>query len=679
MSLLGTGVTALNTAQLGLATTMHNISNVNTPGYSRQSTMQATNIAMMTGAGSIGMGVHVQTILRNYDDILNKQVNDAQTKTSEFDAYYGMISRIDNLLADANSGISPMLAGFFQATQDVAANPTLISARQAMTSSAQALATRFQTLENRLAQLYDESNTQISATVNEINAYSSQIANLNEKIIALSAANGHPPNDLLDEREQLALELNKLIRVSSYVDSDNSLNIFIGNGQPLVVNIMTMPLEVRPSAADPERLIIGQRNSVSEFPESYLDGGSLGGILSFRKEALDQAANALGQVAASVALTVNAQQTLGQDLLSAVHGDTGFVDKFFSLNPPKFIPNALNTGTGGLVSVDDFSFNPPKLSESGNFYTDLTTSDYEVRFDAAGNFTVTRLSDRVQVTLTDPATGTSLGQSVPDGTQVSFDGLTLSLNAGSNPGDTYRLEPTREAARNFKVNQDIVADVRRIAAAMPIRTEANPLNTGHATISGGEIVGAGYTNTPPYTPVTFTFNAGPPGQLTASSGTILVNGAPATSPFAYNSGDEITVDGMFRFTISGTPADGDEFRLEANTGGTADSRNMVKIGALQTALTMNGDVNGSKGVSTFQVAYAQLVSDIGTKTKTVLSNAKAQDTVLQQALESKSAVSGVNLDEEAANLLKYQQAYQAAARVMNTVSTLFDTLLSIGA
>ncbi|MDR1888550.1 MAG: flagellar hook-associated protein FlgK [Zoogloeaceae bacterium] len=671
MSLLGTGVSALNTAQLGLSTTMHNISNVNTAGYSRQAIMQATNIAMMTGAGAIGMGVHVQTVLRNYSDILNKQVNDAQTKSSELNAYYSMASRIDNLLADANSGLSPVLAGFFQAIQDVAANPTLVSARQAMTSSAEALVTRFQTLENRLAQLYDETNTQIKSTVDEINAYSGQIAELNEKIIALSAT-GHPPNDLLDQREQLVFELNQLVRVSAYADSDNSLNVFIGNGQPLVVNTTSMKLETRPSSADPERLVVGQKGGVSEFPESYLDGGSLGGLLAFRKETLDQAANSLGQVAASIALTVNAQQALGQDLLGAVSGDAGFVKDFFRLNDPKSIANTLNTGTG---SVTSFTFNPPKMSDSGNYYTELTTSDYEVRFDSSGNFTVTRLSDKSPVELFDPVTGASLGTSVAEGTPVSFDGLRLELSTGHAAGDTYRLEPTREAARNIKVNQDIVADVRRIAAAMPVRAVADPSNTGAATISAGEVVGAGYVIPAP--PITLEYNSA--GQLivaAGSPGSVLVNGAPATFPITYNSGDEITIDG-FKFTITGTPASGDKFTLEANTGGTADSRNMVKIGALQTALTMNGD--GTKGVSTFQVSYAQLVSDIGTRTKTVLSNGKAQDIVLQQAIEAKSSVSGVNLDEEAANLLKYQQAYQAAARVMNTVSTLFDTLISIGA
>ncbi|MDR3055831.1 MAG: flagellar hook-associated protein FlgK, partial [Zoogloeaceae bacterium] len=485
------------------------------------------------------------------------------------------------------------------------------------------------------------------------------------------------PNDLLDAREQLVFELNQLVRVSSYVDSDNSLNVFIGNGQPLVVNIMSMPLEARPSAADPERIVVGQKGTISEFPESYLDGGSLGGLLAFRREALDQAANSLGQVAASIALTVNAQQALGQDLLGAVDGAAGFVAKFFNQPEPKAIPNALNAGTG---SINRFEFDAPKMSDSGNFYTDITTSDYEVRFTRAGGgdftVTVTRLSDKTVVASdTVVASGTVTGAPAV----VSFDGLTLELSGGHAAGDTYLLEPTREAARNIKVNQEIVADVRRIAAAMPIRTTASPDNIGHATISAGEVVGAGYTIPTP--PITLEYNDAT-GQLVVAAGTpgsVLVNGLPSGFPMTYTSGDEITVDG-FKFTITGTPANGDRFTLEANEGGTADSRNMVKIGALQTALTMNGNsVGGTKGVSTFQVAYAQLVSDIGTKTKTVLSNGTAQDTVLQQALESRSTVAGVNLDEEAANLLKYQQAYQAAARVMNTVSTLFDTLLSIGA
>lgn len=660
MSLLNTGVTALGAAQLGLSTTQHNISNANTTGFSRQAIMQASNVPMMTGAGSVGKGVHVSTIVRSYSAVLQNQVTSAQSKTSELDSYYGMISRIDNLLADSTSGLSPTLAGFFQGVQDVAANPSLVSARQSMVSSAQALTTRFRTLEGRLSELHAETNTRIRDTVGLVNSYSQQIALFNEKIVALSSSGGHAPNDLLDQRDQMVLELNKLVRVSTVQDSLGAINVFAGMGQQLVVGNQVVPLEVRPSARDPERYVIAQQGSSAELPDDYLDGGELGGLLKFRNEALDAAANSLGQMAASLALTVNAQQTLGQDLLGNVQGDADFVSQIFRISPPKATENSMNTGTGSVAS---FTFDPPALSPNGNFYTQLTGSNYEVRFVAGGAFTIKRLSDDAVV-----ASGT-------EGTAVNFDGLTLNLSAGHAAGDTYLLQPTREVSRNINVNQDIAADVRKIAAAGPVRTDIVDSNVGTGRISAGEIVSSTYsvpnltltygTNTLSGFPVGTTVNVG------GTDYTITLPGE--TVP--YSSGTQITVNG-FAFEITGTPANGDQFTLGANTGGVADARNIVKIGSLQTANTMNGDLGG--GTATFQVSYAQLVSDIGTKTKTALVDGKAQTTVLEQALAARDAVSGVNLDEEAANLIKYQQAYQAAARMMNTASVLFDTLLSIG-
>ena len=665
MSLLNTGITALNAAQLGIATTQHNIANVNTPGYSRQATVQVSNYALQSGSGAIGQGVRVENIVRSYNAVLGNQLNAAQSQSSALDTYYGMISNIDNLLADSTSGLSPVLSGFFSGVQDVATNPSLVSARQSMVTSGQALTTRFQTLDSRLSQLYDQTNIQIQDSVGQINSYSSQIAKLNNQIVALTAA-GNTPNDLLDQRDQLVLELSKLVRVTTVQDSQGSLNVFAGSGQQLVVGTQTMPLEARPSASDPERYVVAQQGSPNELPETYLDGGSLGGLLSFRSQALDPAANALGQVAASLALTVNAQQALGQDQLGNVAGDTGFVSQFFNISAPKVIPSANNTGTGDAT----LSFQAPKMSSSGNFYTELTGSDYQVRVNAGGTFDVTRLSDGQKVV----TAGTQ-------GTSYDFDGLSLTLSAGHNPGDTYLLEPTREVARNITVNQEISGDVRKIAAAAPLRTAAVSGNTGTATISAGQVVAAGYSI--PTAPVTLTYDAtGSSLSGFPAGSTVTVNGmnypiTANTDPVPYTSNATISVDG-FAFSISGVPAHGDQFTYGANTGGVADARNIVKIGQLQTAQTMNGDASTSNGLSTFAVSYAQLVSDVGTKTKTALTDSTAQATVLQQAQTARDSVSGVNLDEEAANLIKYQQAYQAAARMMTTVSKLFDTLLSIG-
>ncbi|MGB4674671.1 MAG: flagellar hook-associated protein FlgK [Azovibrio sp.] len=739
MSLLSTGVTALNAAQLGLATTQHNISNANTAGFSRQSTVQATNVAMMTGAGAIGQGAHVATVVRSYSAVLQSQVDSAQSKSSQLDTYHSMIARIDNLLADSTSGISPVMAGFFQGVQDVAANPGLVSARQSMVSSAQALVTRFQTLENRLAELHEETNTQIRDTVGLVNSYSKQIALFNEKIVALSTAGRHTPNDLLDQRDQMVVELNKLVRVTTVQDSQGALNVFAGMGQQLVVGNQVVALEVRPSARDPERYVIAQQGSGAELPENYLDGGKLGGVLSFRNQALDQATSTLGQMAASLALTVNAQQQLGQDLLGNVWGDTDFVARIFNISDPKAVANTNNTGTGSIAS---FTFDAPQISSEGNYYTQLASSDYEVRFIAGGNFTVKRLSDDEFIT---PPGGVA-------GPSYSFDGLTLNMNPGHAAGDTYLLQPTREGARNIAVNQDIAADVRKIAAASPVRTDAVSTNTGTGRITSGQVTGDSYETPLTYTAApapgtlsgftvgmtvnvdgtdytitaptdsvpypsggmisfsngfSFHFNGTPsdgdqfglpliqttlPLTLTYDSGTTSLSGFAAgmtvnvdgtdytitapTDSVPYTPGAKISANG-FEFNISGIPSDGDQFTLAANVGGIADARNIVRIGALQTASTMNGDA--SKGVSTFQVSYAQLVSDIGTKTKVAQVDGEAQATVLEQAIAARDAVSGVNLNEEAVNLIKYQQAYQAAAKMMSTASTLFDTLLSIAA
>ncbi|MDR3352748.1 MAG: flagellar hook-associated protein FlgK [Zoogloeaceae bacterium] len=662
MSLLNTGLTALSTAQLGMRTAQHNIANANTPGYSRQAILQATNAAMFTGSGYVGQGVHVETIRRSYSDVLTRQVNMAQSKSSELDTHYAMISRIDSLLADSNSGISPVLAGFFQGVQDVAANPGLVSARQSMVSSAQVLANRFQILDDRLVQLAAETNTQIHSSVELVNTYSARIADLNIQISML-ASTGQPPNDLQDERDQLVLELNKLIRVSTVIDSDGNMNVFAGMGQQVVVGSSAIPLEARPSEANPEQWVIAQKNGM-ELPTSYFDGGSIGGLLAFRNEALTQTNNTLGQLAASIALTVNAQHALGQDLLGNSKSDADFVADFFRISAPKSTANARNTGMG---SVADFHFLPSTLSPEGNYYTQLTGSNYAVQFDTGGSFTVTRLADNALV-----ASGS-------EGTAEEFDGLSLNFAAGHAKGDRYLLQPTCEVGRNLTVNQEIVGDVRKIAAASPVRTETGE-NIGAATISAGEIVDANYVR--PASPIILEYDEGPPGELQLASGSgsptsVLVNGTAVTYPFSfsYNSGDEITIDG-FRFTITGTPADGDTFRIAANTGGLADSRNIVRIGALQTQETMNGD--STKGLATFQVAYAQLVSDIGSRTKSVAVNGDAQRVVLEQSIAARDSVAGVNLDEEWANIMQYQLSYQAAARMMDTVSKMFDVIINIG-
>ena len=669
IGLLNSAVSGMSAAQIGLQTAEHNIANQSTAGFSRQRIIQTSNTAMLTGSGFVGQGTNVSTVERMYSRFLSNQVNSAQTTSSELETYYAQIAQIDNMLADVNSGLSPALQSFFTGLQQVAANPLQLPARQAMLSSAQSLVARFQGLEERLSEIYAGVNSQISTQVATINSYANQIGALNQTIIIAQSSNNQPANDLLDQRDQLVSDLNKLIKVSTTTETNGSFNVYIGTGQQLVVGAQVMTMTAAPSSADPSKFVLGLKSGATtqEMPESLITGGSLGGLLKFRSETLDKTANDLGRNAASLALTFNAQYALGQDLLGQASGDPNFVSNFFTVPTPKVVASSLNPLTSPEVRV---SYSPPPYD--GNFYTDLTNSDY--RLDSNGtSLTLTRLTDNVSWTGVDVTALNAAVTSSPQGSQ----GFTIDVPSSALvTGSSYVIQPTREAARNISVNATIAADARQIAAAAPIRTQLGATNTGSATITAGKVA-TGYTAPAAGSPVTVTYNGG---DLTFPASaypvTVTVNGVAspgspyAAGPVTYVNGATASFSGI-SFEISGSPKNGDTFQIARNSSGVSDSRNALLLGQLQTQNTMSGKT------ASYQTAYAQLVSDVGNKTRQISVTGDAQQALLKQTQTAREALSGVNLDEEAANLIKYQQAYQASAKAFQIGTGLFDTLLGI--
>ena len=668
-SIFGIGVGALQNAQFGLMTTGHNISNVNTDGYNRQRVIMASNIAVLTGAGYVGQGAHVATIERMYSNFLGAQVNQAQTTASSLEAYSAQLAQINNMLADPNSGLSPALSDFFKGVQQVAADPSSLAARQSMLSAAQAMVARYQGIESRLTELYDGVNGQIQGYVGSINSYAEQIAHLNEQIINAQAATNQPPNDLYDQRDQLVADLNKLIGVNTTMNTDGSYNVYIGNGQQLVTRTQVSQLVAVASSEDPSRLIIGLRNATGnqEMPESLISGGSVSGLLAFRSQFLDRAANEMGRVAASMALTFNAQHALGQDLNGNIAGDPNFVGNFFTLSGPKVIANSLNPASAANVTASFIS--PPP--NNGNFYTDLTNSDYQLAYDGT-NYTLTRLSDNVSWSAGSVAALNAAVTASSEGSQ----GFTVAVTGTPTAGSSYLIQPTRELARNIAINPVVAADVRQIAAAAPIRAQAGTTNTGNATISAGT-VSTGYTAPAAGSPITLSYSGGNLTGFPAGAVSVTSNGTTTNYTYPvpdaaipYTNGATVTFSGM-SVQISGTPKNGDTFSIARNSNGVSDNRNALLLGKLQTQSTMAG------GKATYQGSYSQLVSDAGNKGREVQVTLDAQKALLKQAQTVNDSLSGVNLDEEAANLLRYQQAYQAAAKMIDIGSKLLDTILAI--
>ena len=679
------GVSALQVAQLNLSTTSHNIANASTEGYTRQRAIQASNIAVLTGSGYVGSGAHVSTIDRVYSATIANQVNSAQTKVSSLDAYSTEISSLDSLLSDSNTGVSSALTSFFSSVSSVASDPTSLTTRQTFLSAARTLASRFQSTSEQINQQYQTINSEIGGYVSEINSYSKQIATLNQKIIDASAATGQQPNDLLDQRDQIVSSLNQLVGVKTTTNSNGSYNVYFGNGQPLVTSSTASTLTATASSEDPSRIAVGVLTSTGavELPESVISGGSLGGVLSYRSQTLDSAATQLGNIATSVALTVNAQQALGQDLLGNVSGDAGFASTLFSISAPKVVSNSNNPTGAATISA---SFTTPSYSSGGTFYTNLSNSNYRLQYDGT-NLKMTRLSDGTSWSVDWTTSGattsadlvTALNTKVTASTAGS-QGFSVNVSGTLTAGSSYLLEPTGGVADSMAVNSTVAADVRLIAAAAPVNTTASSSNSGSAAITSGSVV-SGYDRS--NLPVTLKYDktTGKLNLLDSTGATISLpvtitkngvsTGPTTTSSITYDSGTTISFKGI-SFKISGTPSDGDQYTVAKNTGGVSDSRNITLIGNLQTGKTMSGNS------ASFATVYSQLVSDVGNKASETDTLLTAQKTVLSDAQSSRDSTSGVNLDEEAADLIKYQQSYQAAAKVLQIASTLFNSILSIG-
>lgn len=647
--IFGISITGLRAAQMGLTTTGHNITNASTPGYNRQQIVQSTNTPLFTGSGFLGQGTNVSTVKRVYSQFLDNQVQAAQTQSSYLDTYYAQISQLDNMLADASAGLSPALQDFFAGVHDVAANPASVPSRQNMLSSSEALVSRFQALNQRFEEIREGVDSQITASVSLINSYAEQIATLNHQVVLAEAGgNGQPPNDILDQRDYLVAELNKEINVSVVKQDDGSYNIFMGKGQALVVGQQALTLSARPMPDDPESMGVAYVNyggSAQMLPQDSLDGGKLGGLLAFRSDTLDPAQNELGRVAIGLAQTFNDQHRLGQDL----NGDLG--GYYFNVRGANGIPGQNAFPSAKVVSNTQNNAASGVPAVTLTDISSVTSSDYTLARSATG-FTLTRLSDNTAL-----FTNAALPQTV--------DGLTIAAPAAFSTGDSWLIQPTREGAGDISV---VISDTAKIAAAAPISTAAAYANTGTGTISAGSVNPPPPTNASLQDNVTIAFIDATHFSVTDNTTSTVLAASVLYAPLA---GASVSYNG-WTAELNGAPAAGDSFTIGPNTGGVSDNRNALLLAGLQTENKLAG------GTATYQSAYSQIVSSVGVKSRDINVTGQAQASLVTQTQQAQQSMSGVNLDEEAANLLRYQQAYQASGKMMQIATTLFETLLSLG-
>ena len=656
-NLLSIGNQALQANQSALNTVGQNISNVNTEGYSRQ----RVDFVSLQDRG----GVFVNDIERISDEFMVRQVWSDTSNYNFYSKTESFANELDNLLAAESTSLSNAMNEYFGALQTAVDDPTSLPSRQLFLAQADALATRINAMDESLTRQNESINAQIDSVISQINSITPQIATLNADIERFSASNS-VPNEMYDQRDRLIEQLAGFVDISTSFDANGSVDIYIGDGQPLVLNDRGQKLlsvQGTPDATKNEVAV--ELGSRANLLTDKISGGQLGGLIEYRESNLANAANELGRIVMAFSDTMNDQHALGMDLDGELGGLLFRDINDFDLMGSRVSASTLNNSViqQDLVEITDVQA--------------LKASEYELIFNTQSSFTLTREVDGVMMPQNTFAEVLSEAEVVQDGQYywdtssnnliVQVDGFKLSLGASTSfaGGDTFMIRPVRTGASDFAV---ALTDPRDLALASPLSTSRSIDNSGTGTIS--------VAVTDVKTSIS-TFNTA--GAMTpaidieiSDPGTGLIytvyeqGTTTVVATDNYVAGKAIALDG-YEVTISNNPAVGDRFSVNYNTGGVSDNRNALAMSDLQFAKLIEG--------SSYQDVYGTLVSNVGTATNVAQINAQASQAVLDVSVNQRDSISGVNLDEEATKLVQYQQAYSASAKLVSVSQTIFDTLL----
>lgn len=666
-SLIDIGKSGLTAAQYGLSTTGNNISNASTAGYAREVVQYTTAPGQNLGAGYIGSGVSVVTVQRQYADYLNQQLNKAIAQGGTLSTYNNEAQQLNTIVSDPTAGITTQLTTLNTGLSTVANNPQDPSARQAAIGNMQSLVSQFNSMTSEFNDVRNNVNTQLQGAVTQINSLSAQIATLNKQIVlAQATSGGQAPNQLQDQRDAAVTQLSQLVGATTTNNADGSINVSIGNGQSLVSGQFSYNLTTMASPTDQSELEIGYQvpnssGTTTTIPisESFLSSGTVGGLFQFRSQTLDPQQRALGNIAVTIGTMMNQQNESGVTLTGAQGG------ALFNVTQPSVVAGTTNTG-GSTVTA----------TYGGSTLSQLTGDNYTLTYTGGGNYS---LQDTT--TMAAPVTIAAVPDAAPaTSSTINVNGMTIAISAPPAVGDTFQINSdTREAGATMSV---AITQASDIAAGSPQATASlGATNTGTGAIT------LNAPGTPPFTgammqgTVTATYTAGAPPTLSFAQGvagdalpnvTVTVGGVSTTySPptaVPVTAGATYNVGGV-SFTMSGTPATGDTFTLTAKASGPSDNTNALALANVLTAKTM--------GTQTFAGAYASFVAAIGGAEATTNTASQAQQTLVSQVTQAQQSVSGVNLDEEATNMMTYEQMYQANSKVIQAASTIFDAIIGI--
>lgn len=648
MSLLNVGSGALMANQIALQTIGNNIANANTAGYSRQSVSMGTNSGQDMGSGYVGNGVSVASIVRNYSALLNRQSNTAGAIQAADLARASALAQMQEAFSGGESGLGAAMNEMLNAFSDVVNAPTDLTARNVVLTRMTELAGRFKAASSSLDELDYTNKLQIQNDVTLVNSLAGQVAGLNTQISRSQAA-GLMPNDLLDKRDQLVREMNKYVQTSQVDGADGTLNLFVGGSQALVLGANASQLSVSESLQYPGSgklaLYFTQPgNAPVELSAGMVGGGEVAGLLKFNNDDLSEGRNLLGRLAQVISTAMNAQQTQGLTLSGAAGSP------LFSQITQMPGYTAIEGVSASVSFVDTRSSANPKPVLDASAYV---ASDYEVVFGEGGKVNLVRLSD-------------GLTRSFDDVAQLSaqtIDGLQFDISGSGKLNETVLFKPFSTAAYNMEA---LVLSPQDLAVSNAVTASISAGNGGSLQLAGLKVTGAGLPDAAS-AGVEIRFAVDP---ATSAVTYTASNGASGS----YVPGQPIRIDG-WEITLTGTPHTGDSVMV-ANARSPALGDNWKRDAGNASAFLALRDAKLFDGGTTLSDGFSTLIAQVGTRTQSAKLAADLSGTIAKNLEADRTSVSGVNLDEEAAKLLQYQQAYQASAKMLQIAQSIFESMIS---
>ncbi|WP_028868525.1 flagellar hook-associated protein FlgK [Psychromonas arctica] len=660
------GLSGIYSSQASLATTSHNISNVSTEGYSRQTVDVTSAQAQKLGTNFIGNGSIINGIDRAYDQFAFKE-NIINTSAHAYnEVSYTQASQLDKLLSNESTSVTKSVLSLFSALGDVADHPNTIETRSVFLEDASNMINQYNTLYQQLETHYSGVNNDIENSAAAITELADNIATLNGRILAVSGSNsGGDANDLLDRRNQAITALSEYVNVSVLEADNDMVNIFIGSGQGLVMGVHSQSIVAVNGDPDPARkeLALSHKGKTSQVDGSKF-GGKVSALFEARENEIERAFNQLGQNVIGLTHAINEQQKQGQTL----DGEIGAA-LFNDINSDQAMKSRVLSHADGKgeatlsVRIDDLS--ELSADEFTLIVDSYDTGTGDITFEVTNNTTGAK-----ETIIGNSSTGQRI--EIP-GAGISIGIDSISTSEPLQAGKEFTLRPTRLGAQQASLDE---TDPTKVAVAdAEIKAVVSDTNTGTATFHVSDIVDKGDTNyMDEDSPVTIKISVNTTTSQVAynifDKNDNQINNTELTAPINALTGKATLEFGGVKVEMEkGIAVAGDEITLNYNETGEGDNRNILAMSDLQNTKIMND------GKSTFQDVYSEMISEIGAKTANADVAMQSSAILKNQSFERIQSVSGVNMDEEAANLLMYQQHYSAAARVITIASELFDTIL----